>query len=184
MSQSPAPVAPFRVERVVDTRDYIEVDDRWIPVPGSGDVRRCDRCERTHEIHAVVVDVNDYVWTVGTGCMDASTAVARSYATKAGTVARNAAKAANKVARTARLTELTAQLPAFPHERVVFTVLTEGPWKAQWAIEGPDGYSVKAFDASDPADAERLGCLESHWLEARLADLAGGTKALYDLRRG
>lgn len=179
-----APVAPFTVERVVDTREWVEgPDDRWYAIPGSGSVRECDRCSRTHEIHATVIDANGATWTVGTGCMDADSKVARSLATKASTVARTAARAADKVARTARLAELTALLPAFPHHRVVFTELTEGPWKAQWAITGTDGYSVRGFVA-DPTDAERLGCLESHWLEARLADLAGGARALYDLRRG
>lgn len=178
------PVAPFTVVRVVDTREWVEgPDERWVAIPGSGDVRQCDRCDRTHEIHAHVTDAAGQAWIVGTGCMDEDTAIARRVATKASTVARNAAKAADKVARTARLAELTGLLPVFPHHRVVFTELTSGPWKGQWAIEGADGYSVRGF-VTDPTDAERLACLESHWLEARLADLAGGVRALYDLRRG
>jgi len=40
------------IESVVDTRDYEEgPDDKWVPIPGSGDKRCCDRCGRNHEIH-------------------------------------------------------------------------------------------------------------------------------------
>jgi len=67
---SKAPVFPTikRVLNVRDTRDRIEVDDRWVPVPGSGQLRPCDRCCREHEIH-VDVELSDGTRAnIGSGC--------------------------------------------------------------------------------------------------------------------
>jgi hypothetical protein len=47
-----------RILDVQDTRDRIEIGDRWVPVPGSGQRRACDRCCREHEIH-VDVELSD-----------------------------------------------------------------------------------------------------------------------------
>lgn len=57
-----------RILDVRDTRDRIEVDDRWVPVPGSGQLRPCDRCCREHEIH-VDVELSDGTRAnIGSGC--------------------------------------------------------------------------------------------------------------------
>jgi hypothetical protein len=78
----------MRIERIIDTRQYEEQGDRWVPIPGSGDARACDRCGRSHEVHAYVRDREGKHFVVGTGCMGASSAVAKSLATKASTVRR------------------------------------------------------------------------------------------------
>lgn len=57
-----------RILNVRDTRDRIEVGDRWVPVPGSGHLRPCDRCCREHEIH-VDVELSDGTRAnIGSGC--------------------------------------------------------------------------------------------------------------------
>jgi hypothetical protein len=57
-----------RILQVRDTRDRIEVGDRWVPVPGSGHLRPCDRCCREHEIH-VDVELSDGTRAnIGSGC--------------------------------------------------------------------------------------------------------------------
>ena len=57
-----------RIIDVRDTRDRIEVGDRWVPVPGSGQLRPCDRCGREHEIH-VDVELSDGTRAnIGSGC--------------------------------------------------------------------------------------------------------------------
>lgn len=43
-----------RIVRVVDTREYTEEGDRWVPVPGSGIENECARCGRLYEVHATV----------------------------------------------------------------------------------------------------------------------------------
>jgi hypothetical protein len=58
-----------RVLRVVDSRECEECGDRWVPVPGTGVQRKCDRCGRLHEVHAYVQLEDGSVAIVGTGCM-------------------------------------------------------------------------------------------------------------------
>lgn len=53
---------------VRDTRDRIEIGDRWVPVPGSGQLRPCDRCGREHEIHVDVELSDGRRANIGSGC--------------------------------------------------------------------------------------------------------------------
>lgn len=64
------PVIPTiaRIIDVRDTRDRIEVGDRLVPVPGSGDLRPCDRCCREHEIHVDVELSDGRRANIGSGC--------------------------------------------------------------------------------------------------------------------
>lgn len=67
---------PQRIVRllsVVDTRQYEEVGDRWVPIPGSGLARDCARCGRQHEVHAEVLLEDGRTAVVGTGCAERST---------------------------------------------------------------------------------------------------------------
>ena len=57
-----------RILDVRDTRDRIEVGDRLVPVPGSGDLRPCDRCCREHEIHVDVELSDGRRANIGSGC--------------------------------------------------------------------------------------------------------------------
>ena len=57
-----------RIIDVRDTRDRIEVGDRLVPVPGSGEVRPCDRCCREHEIHVDVELSDGRRANIGSGC--------------------------------------------------------------------------------------------------------------------
>lgn len=67
-SPIPAIVKIARILAVRDTRDRIEVGDRWVPVLGSGDLRPCDRCCREHEIHVDVELSDGRRANVGSGC--------------------------------------------------------------------------------------------------------------------
>lgn len=66
------PSSPFvsitRILGVRDTRDRIEVGDRWVAVPGTGDLRPCDRCCREHEIHVEVELSDGRRANIGSGC--------------------------------------------------------------------------------------------------------------------
>lgn len=182
-----SPVAPFDVVKVVDTRDFIEIDDRFVPLPGSGEKRPCDRCDRLHEIHAHVIDATGHGFVVGTGCMDAAAnAAARKAARRATTAAKTAAKREVAEARAARLAEFEAAAAAlpFPADRVE-SGLRE--WTAEvtgievrefvWEV---DGVKVRSGISSDGrpfnAEHERLACLEDNWrahkvFEMIIADL-------------
>lgn len=62
-----------RIIGVRDTRDRIEVNDRLVPVPGSGDLRPCDRCGREHEIHVDVELSDGRRANIGSGCAKGET---------------------------------------------------------------------------------------------------------------
>ena len=57
-----------RILDVRDTRDRIEVGDRWVAVPGTGIQRPCDRCGREHEIHVDVELSDGRRANIGLGC--------------------------------------------------------------------------------------------------------------------
>lgn len=57
-----------RIVDVRDTRDRVEVGDKWIPIPGTGQMRPCDRCSKTHEIHVDVELDNGKRANIGSGC--------------------------------------------------------------------------------------------------------------------
>jgi hypothetical protein len=63
-----------RIVSVTDTRDYEEIGDRWVPIPGTGQANECARCGRLHEVHATVELADGSAAVVGTGCMKAESA--------------------------------------------------------------------------------------------------------------
>lgn len=62
---------PARIVRIIavrDTRDVIEDGDRFVPVPGTGAIRACDRCGRDHEVHVDVELEDGRTSVIGLGC--------------------------------------------------------------------------------------------------------------------
>ena len=180
--------APFDVIKVVDTRDFIEIDDRFVALAGSGDSRPCDRCDRLHEIHAHVVDANGIGWVVGTGCMDAeANAVARKAASRATTAAKNAARRVRAEALVAELAAAEAVVAemTFPADRVVRSA-EESPSGAamhRWEVDGAFAKVLarltngETFEVSARDEAERLGCVEDNWRRDRLHEIIDRDRA-------
>lgn len=65
MNQTPKIV---KVLKVHDTRDYEEIGDKWKPIPGSGLLNVCARCNKTHEVHVYVLLEDGSEAIVGSGC--------------------------------------------------------------------------------------------------------------------
>jgi hypothetical protein len=58
----------MKIINVIDTREYIQgPDDKWFPVPGSGDLNICDRCGKGHEVH-YHIEIDGKGKFVGGGC--------------------------------------------------------------------------------------------------------------------
>ncbi len=57
-----------RIISVVDTREYEEQGNKWVPIPGSGNESFCARCGRPHEILATVELEDGSTAVVGTTC--------------------------------------------------------------------------------------------------------------------
>ena len=95
------------VMSVVDTRQYVEDGDRFVPVAGSGESHACDRCGRGHEVHATVRLADDTTAIVGVSCMREKEMAkeARRQANGAGITARLRAELAKNEALLARLVE-------------------------------------------------------------------------------
>ena len=88
-----------KVHRVHDTRQYEEHSDgKWHAIPGSGDARDCDRCGRSHEVHADVETESGHLLCVGTGCMDAESADVASRIKSATSAAKTARRLEHELA--------------------------------------------------------------------------------------
>lgn len=57
-----------KVISVVDTREYEEQGDSFVPIPGSGNSNTCSRCGRDHEIHWTVLLEDGQEAVVGGSC--------------------------------------------------------------------------------------------------------------------
>lgn len=178
------PAEPLTVVSVTDTRDYIEQGDRMVPVAGTGNIRSCDRCDRTHEVHAHVTDATGETFTVGTGCVDATApAVARRLNGQATRTARKAAEAAAREAAAVLVRDLAALAVSvpFPAGRVAHTVTARpagGPDRHVWTVDG-----VKVLGTAGHDTAERMACLERVWREALVVLAVGGPVELGQLTR-
>ena len=97
----------IRIISIVDTREYEEQGDRWVPIPGSGDRSVCARCKREHEVHATVELADGSTVVVGTGCA-ARESVELAAEFKRGD--SRAKKLAAQRAKVARMEALVAEL--------------------------------------------------------------------------
>ena len=60
----------MKITKVIDTRSYEEINDKWFPIPGSGENNICARCGKSHEVHYYVEVDPEYktIEIVGGGC--------------------------------------------------------------------------------------------------------------------
>lgn len=61
----------LKVVSVIDTREYEEQGDSFVPIPGSGNPNTCTRCGRAHEIHLTVLLEDGQEAIVGGSCAKA-----------------------------------------------------------------------------------------------------------------
>lgn len=167
----PMNAAIVRILSVIDTRQYIEQGDRFVPVPGSGDANECARCRRLHEVHATVELADGSRVVVGTGCMTSeSLDVQRALKSGAGQAKRLAALRA-ELAKWERLVAehaaIWAKVPTVPLAPVL-----ERPWEHNpRSIELVcDGVSVITW----PGDGEARKQLLAKWRNKQ-AELRGET---------
>jgi hypothetical protein len=159
-----------RIIDVRDTRDRIEVGDRLVPVPGSGDLRPCDRCCREHEIHVDVELSDGRRANIGSGCAKGETMEVQSRLKSAVSAAKTRSKlrAELAVAKDDHARALTAWRevealsppPAELVEEVAVQHGTRQVWNMGdarvWTVPGGRGF-----------DAERRQALLSSWRNNR-----------------
>lgn len=169
------------IERVVDTRAVVEEGDRFVRVPGTGDARPCDRCTRSHEVHAYVRDSEGRLHVVGVGCARTGDpdfdARLKSAVSASKTVdrlnAELAALRASQAAWDASMAEARSMtFPGYVERPPMFN----GDNGVQWVADLPGGGDVVIFvynDASPRRRAEHLEFLTGDWYTAIAARATG-----------
>lgn len=160
---------------IVDTRTYEEgPDDKFHPIPNSGDARECDRCHKTHEIHAHVAEVfpNTRTYTVGVGCAKTGSiefdSRIKSATSAAMTLARLRAQADRLQIQRDEWERVHAEVVALPLPG--YTSIPS-PWMSgaeEWrTVDGrSSGVQVMPYNRKD----ERLDCLYDSWRAAMMLD--------------
>ena len=171
--------AIVRILEIVDTRTYEEQGDRWVPIPGSGQIRQCSRCKREHEIHATVELSDGTTDVVGTGCaareaMDLAPQF-RSEESRAKRVAALRAEVAGMERSEAAYRAACAAVEAMPVPPVEEHA-TEWRVRALYTrddVEYRCGTEGRAIVRKGNDLDERRRCAVNGWRTARIVELAG-----------
>lgn len=187
-------VTIIRIVEVVDTRQYEEVGDRWVPIPGSGNIRECSRCKREHEIHATVELSDGTTDVVGTGCASRDAMdLAPQFRSGESRAKRVAALRAEVAGLERFVAEYRAACAAVDALSVPEVTVVEAPPRAAdggplWFVHCGDA-TVCAHDVRPYYLPERLQCARGAWRRLRLEALGitykhhGAVNALADVRK-
>lgn len=164
-----------RLLSVRDTRDRIEIGDRWVPVPGSGDLRPCDRCCREHEIHVDVELSDGQRANIGSGCANGESMEVQSRLKSAVSAAKT---------RSRLRAELAVAKDELSQARAVWKEVDKlSPPTPRLVEEIPDPRGVRQVWGMDDAHvwvlpggtfgAERRQALVNSWRGDRFRERAG-----------
>lgn len=172
-----------KIISIVDTRDYEEgPDDRFHPIPGSGNPRPCDRCGRDHEVHATVEYEDGRIAIVGTSCMGHSKEYGRKCAASAATLARLNAELAKYRASLDALNAAWAKVETMPIPEI-----TEGfneYHTDQRVYNCGDACVWLQFCRTEEDFARRRQEVARDWQRNRVRDILGRDRAVdtcYDI---
>lgn len=164
-----------RIISVTDTRQYVEQGDRWVPVPGSGDVSICERCTREHEVHALVELASGKSAIVGTTCARAGTMVNKRLRAAASAAKRLRQLGAEREALQKRLVEvltIDAEVNALalpPLETAPAPLAAMPERVALWHGDGGPCYAMHGA-----INDERRQCAEANWRRQRAVERGRG----------
>ncbi len=171
----------FRLLGVTDTRQYEEIDDKWVPIHDSGHPRNCDRCGKEHVIYCTVQCVaTNKVLCVGSGCARQSGMVDstqhKSVESAAKTLHRLETELVYLEAELERVKEILVEVEALPLPPV------EGPFPRSFGFEWRMGDMTGVMQRKPgPIESERVQCLESGWRRKRAEERGVKSYRLYDL---
>ena len=167
--------AIVRIIAIRDTRQYEEHGDRWVPIPGSGESRPCDRCDRDHEVHVDVELTDGSTACIGSGCargesMDIIAAIRRvesAVKRRAGLAAKLGALRAD-LDRAVAIDAAVMALPLPPFEMVERCDATDSRGGHEiWRCGDSTAWCWHGLDD------ERKRCLEYGWRRKRYAERMG-----------
>lgn len=158
-----------RIIDVRDTRDRIEVGDRLVPVPGSGDLRPCDRCCREHEVHVDVELSDGRRANIGSGCAKGESMEVQSRLKSAVSAAKTRSKlraelavARDQHARASQAWRAVEALHA-PTPELLEEVPESHGVRQVWGMGDASVWTL----AGHPFDAERRQSLLNSWRSKR-----------------
>lgn len=129
----------MKIIKVIDTRQYEEgPDDKWYPIPGSGESNVCARCDKTHEVHFYVEVDPGYktIEIVGGGCAKQVGLISetqhKSLGSAAITLAKNQSELARLLERKKLQEEIWSKVNSLPVPEII-----KGAWEpSKYAHEG------------------------------------------------
>lgn len=159
-----------KILSVVDTRQYEEQGDKFVPVTGSGTPRNCDRCGKVHEVHAEVRLSDGRTLTVGTGCMSKGNTELTSRFQKADRAAKRLAELGAKLKRAEAYRE------GYRAAQKLVDVLPQPPIEHTGPAFGNPNSPLQEARMGDARvgyrkfDQEREDCLIDAWKDRRLKE--------------
>jgi hypothetical protein len=160
-----------RILAVRDTRDRIEVGDRWVAVPGTGDLRPCDRCCREHEIHVDVELSDGRRANIGSGCAKGESMEIQARLKSAVSAAKTRSKLREELAlvqdEQARAAQAWAEVEGLqaPSPALIEEIPEVHGTRQIWGMEDARVWTVPG--SARGFDAERRQALLSSWLGNR-----------------
>jgi hypothetical protein len=168
-----------RVIEVEDTREVIEIEDRFVRVPGSGNPNQCRRCGRDHEVWYTVLLSDNTQAVVGKSCAKADTLDGdrklKSDISRLESIAKVRSKIARLEAKIAAFEAAEEEVEKLPLPRVV-QELTEvkesyGRKVSVYTYTCGDAEVRGYVDAGEsPNSYERLHTAQSFWKGKRLEE--------------
>jgi hypothetical protein len=157
-----------KIISVVDTREYEEQDDRWVPIPCSGEEHECSRCGRLHEVHATVELDDGSTTIVGTGCASAEAMEVQSKLRRGASAAKRLAilraERAKLAEQLARYNLAQAEVAALPMPAIA--VGPDHDEHRRTCLHMGDAWCW-SFDGNSPAARSTLRWM---WQDARLRE--------------
>jgi hypothetical protein len=174
----------IKVVSVVDTREYEEQGDSFVPIPGSGNSNVCGRCTREHEIHWTVLLDGGTQAVVGGSCAKAGALDPKQVASAERLASREKRLARELATYEARLSELErviAEVAALPRPALVQGEhLCKDGEKIPTISMGDGGEVWCQF--SGVTDEERKRCAENGWISKRIGERTQIKDNVYGLR--
>jgi hypothetical protein len=172
-----------KVVSVVDTREYEEQGDSFVPIPGSGNPNVCGRCTREHEIHWTVLLEGGEQAVVGGSCAKAGS-LDQKFIQSAERSATREKKLVKELAtyegRLAELERVIAEVAVLPR-----AALVQGEHVCK------DGEKIPTISMGDGGEVwchlegvtdERKRYAETCWVSKRISERTQVKESVYGLR--
>lgn len=175
----------MKIIKVVDTRSYEEgPDDKWYPIPGSGEINICSRCSKGHEIH-VTVEHEGKTSIVGLGCAKKDNLISetqhKGITSAAISLAKNKAKLEKLLKNQKIQEEIKNKVDKIPlpniQKGIEATSKVPGEnfgkvYAEIWRMDDSEVYLPQFMSKTKENFQERENCLISSWRSKRFKEIA------------